>query len=237
MTPEELSAAAHSQLTFNSPLSLTRAANLIHQLAPQPGERVLDLGCGWGELLVHIVTSGPGIAGDGIDSSRAAIDRGRRSAPPSVRLHVGDAGAWDEPADVIVCIGSSHAFGGVAGALAAIRRLLRPGGRALLGEGFWAKLPSAAALTGLGDATEEELTELWVLLKLIGKSGMDVVHHEAADLDEWDDFESRWCDGLWATGLPEAIAVADEHQHGYIHGYRGTLGFAYLVLRHEDNSK
>jgi cyclopropane fatty-acyl-phospholipid synthase-like methyltransferase len=164
MTPEELSAAAHSQLTFNSPLSLTRAGGLIRLLAPQPGERVLDLGCGWGELLVHLVTSAPGVVGDGIDSSRIAIDRGRRSAPPTVRLHVGDAGAWDEPADVIVCIGSSHAFGGVAGALAAIGRLLRPGGRALLGEGFWAKLPSAAALRGLGDATQEELTELWALL-------------------------------------------------------------------------
>jgi SAM-dependent methyltransferase len=235
MTPEDLSAAAHSLLTFNAPLSLTRASGLIRQLAPQPGERVLDLGCGWGELLVHLVSSAPGVEGDGIDSSRLAIERGRRSAPPSVRLHVGDAGAWDEPADVVVCIGASHAFGGTPGALSAIRRLLRPGGRGLLGEGFWARLPSAAALKGLGGATEDELTELRGLLKLAEKAGLEVVSHEVAGLDEWDEFESRWCDGLWATGLPEAVAVADEHRNAYVDGYRGTLGFAYLVLRSPDS--
>jgi SAM-dependent methyltransferase len=237
MTPEELSAAAHSQLTFNAPLSLTRAAGLIRRLAPRAGERVLDLGCGWGELLVHLVSTAPGVVGDGIDSSRDAIERGRRVAPPTVRLHVGDAGAWDEPADLIVCIGSTHAFGGTAGALAAIGRLLRPGGRALLGEGFWAKPPSETALRGMGDAKADELAELPGLLALVERSRLELVHHEVADIDEWDEFESRWCDGLWATGLPEAIAVADEHQDGYIHGYRGTLGFAYLILRNADGSK
>ena len=229
MTPEELSAAAHSLLTFNAPMSLPRARRLIEHLAAQPGERVLDLGCGWGELLISLVSSAPGVTGDGIDSSRHAIERGRRAAPSSVRLHVGDAGEWDEPADIVLCIGSSHAFGGTAGALAAVRRLLRPGGRALVGEGLWAKLPDPAALRGLGGATEDELTDLRGLLALAGGSGLSVIHFELADQDEWDDFETRWCDGLHQTGIPEAIAAADEHQHGYLHGYRGTLGFAYLI--------
>src|SRR4051812_23469124 len=129
MTPEELSAASHALLTFNSPLSLARARRLIEQLAAQPDERVLDLGCGWGELLISLVTSAKGVEGDGIDSSRVDIERGRRVAPPSVRLHIGDAATWDEPADIVLCVGSSHLFGSTAAALAAVRELLRPGGR------------------------------------------------------------------------------------------------------------
>ncbi|MEY2406834.1 MAG: hypothetical protein QOG39_1750, partial [Acidimicrobiaceae bacterium] len=85
MTPDELGAAAHTLLTFNSPLSLTRAGGFITHLAPQPGYRALDLGCGWGELLINLVTSAPGAEGDGIDSSRLAIERGRLAAPSSVR--------------------------------------------------------------------------------------------------------------------------------------------------------
>jgi SAM-dependent methyltransferase len=233
MTPDELGAAAHTLLTFNSPLSLTRAGGFITHLAPQPGDRALDLGCGWGELLINLVTSAPGAEGDGIDSSRLAIERGRLAAPPSVRLHVGDAGAWDEPADIVVCIGATFAFGGASGALAAMRRLLRPGGRGLLGEGFWAKLPDAAALRGLGGASEEELTDLPGLLDLAATTGLEVVHHEVASQEEWDDFESRWCEGLLQTHLPEAVFVAEEHRNGYLRGYRETLGFAYLIVREE----
>ncbi|KGN28846.1 hypothetical protein N798_17340 [Knoellia flava TL1] len=41
-----------------------------------------------------------------------------------------------EPADVVVCIGSSHAFGeSVADALPALRRLVRPGGCLVLARG------------------------------------------------------------------------------------------------------
>ncbi len=63
MTPEQLSAASHALLTFNSPLSLGRARRLTEQLAAQPDERVLDLGCGWGELLISLVSSVKGVSG------------------------------------------------------------------------------------------------------------------------------------------------------------------------------
>jgi len=228
MTPEQLSAASHALLTFNSPLSLGRARRLTEHLAAQPDERVLDLGCGWGELLISLVSSVEGVQGDGIDTSRLEIERGRRVAPPSVRLHVGDAGTWDEPADVVICVGSSFAFGGTAAALTAVRSLLRPGGRALIGEGIWAHPPTEAALRGLR-ATEDELTDLRGLLGLAGASGLEVIHFELADQDEWDDFEESWCEGLRRTGDPEALNLAAKHEKGYREGYRGVLGFAYLI--------
>jgi cyclopropane fatty-acyl-phospholipid synthase-like methyltransferase len=228
MTPEQLSAASHALLTFNSPMSLGRARRLIEHLAAQPGERALDLGCGWGELLISLVTSVDGVQGDGIDTARLEIARGRRVAPSSVRLHIGDAGTWDEPADIVLCLGASFAFGGTAAALAAVRGLLRPGGRALIGEGIWAHPPTEAALRGL-DATEDELTDLRGLLALAGTAGLEVIHFELADQEEWDHFEASWCEGLRRTGDPEALNLAARHEEGYRKGYRGMLGFAYLI--------
>jgi SAM-dependent methyltransferase len=178
--------------------------------------------------LISLVTSVEGVQGDGIDTSRREIERGRRLAPSSVRLHIGDAGTWDEPADIVLCVGSSFALGGTAAALAAVRGLLSPGGRALIGEGIWAHPPSEAALRGLG-ATEDELTDLRGLLGVAGSAGLEVIHFELASQDEWDDFEADWCEGLRRTGDPEAVNLAARHEEGYRQGYRGMLGFAYLI--------
>ena len=64
-----------------------------------------------------------------------------------------DAATWapadGAPQDAVLCIGASHAFGGLDGTLDALRRHLRPGGRALLGETIWEQQPSAAAQEAL----------------------------------------------------------------------------------------
>ncbi len=44
-------------------------------------------------------------------------------------------------ADVVVCVGASHAFGGPADALHRLRQSVTPGGRVLYGDAFWAASP------------------------------------------------------------------------------------------------
>ena len=51
---------AHAGLTFNAPLSEERANALVAALPISPGHHVLDLGCGWGELLLRILAAHPG---------------------------------------------------------------------------------------------------------------------------------------------------------------------------------
>jgi cyclopropane fatty-acyl-phospholipid synthase-like methyltransferase len=46
-----------------------------------------------------------------------------------------DAATWSDGLfDVVLCVGATHAFGGLADMLAAVRRHLRPGGQALVGD-------------------------------------------------------------------------------------------------------
>ena len=55
-------------------------ATLVQQAALQPGQRVLDLGCGTGNLALLIARRHPGVAVVGIDPDPAALTRARRKA-------------------------------------------------------------------------------------------------------------------------------------------------------------
>jgi cyclopropane fatty-acyl-phospholipid synthase-like methyltransferase len=61
-------------------LSEVRAARIVARLARTHPATVLDLGCGWGELMLRILEAVPGAAGTGIDVSGADLARGRDSA-------------------------------------------------------------------------------------------------------------------------------------------------------------
>ena len=52
-----------ARLAFHGPLSEARAARLVARLTRTAPATVLDLGCGWGELMLRILAAVPGAAG------------------------------------------------------------------------------------------------------------------------------------------------------------------------------
>jgi SAM-dependent methyltransferase len=153
-------APLHADLVFHGPLSPARADQLILSLGPLGGRQVVDLGCGWAELLLRTVATEPTVTGYGIDTDAVAIEHGRANATARgladrVVLDVGDAAAWTGDADVLIVNGATHVWGGdpaehTGNALAAAHARLRPGGRLLLGEGFWQREPEADRLAAAG---------------------------------------------------------------------------------------
>lgn len=239
----DLREASHSELDFNAPLSDRRAAELVDAVLPLPHSTVLDLGCGWAELLLRILEAEPSARGIGVDADPVAIARAtanaeRRGLRERLCLHITDAATWTgQPVDAAISIGASHAWGEASDALAAVHASVRPGGRVLFGDGFWEREPTTAALAGL-DAEIADFRSPAELVALVERHGYRLLRRTVATRDEWDDFESRWCAGVqrWLLANPavpehaEARAVVDEHRTGYLDGYRGVLGFAYLVL-------
>jgi SAM-dependent methyltransferase len=126
----DLDAASTVRMRWNTPLSQEHADLLLRRLDVRPGSRVLDLGCGWGELLLQAVaaggTEGPvPTTGIGVDTSAADLRRGRElAAERSLSEHVAfveqDAATWREPADRVLCVGASHTLGGTVPALKAL---------------------------------------------------------------------------------------------------------------------
>jgi ubiquinone/menaquinone biosynthesis C-methylase UbiE len=99
----------------------------------QPGEKLLDIGCGVG-LLFQALKPGPNGVAIGVDFSERALRLARQAhLPPSVC--VAEAERLPLPAGLfncVTCLGSLEHFSDPAAALAEMRRLVRADGRLLL---------------------------------------------------------------------------------------------------------
>jgi trans-aconitate methyltransferase len=105
--------------------------NLVELLGPQPGERVLDLGCGSGQLTAKIAASGAEVWG--IDQSAEMIAEARRNFP-GLRFEVGDAASFTvpQPFDAVFSNAALHWVKDAEGVAASVARALLPGGRFVL---------------------------------------------------------------------------------------------------------
>lgn len=103
-------------------------ASLVELLAPQPGERILDLGCGTGHLTARIAATGAEVVG--FDSSQEMIDQARR-AHPAIRFEIGDARTFSfgEGFDAVFSNAVLHWVQQPELVVGRVRAALRPGGR------------------------------------------------------------------------------------------------------------
>ncbi|MEQ7009466.1 class I SAM-dependent methyltransferase [Actinopolymorpha sp. B17G11] len=142
-------------LDFNAPLSGVRADTIARSLAAGRPTRIVDVGCGWGELLLRTLAVAPEASGLGVDTDAQAIDRGRarasnRGLADRVTFTVDCATTTTDPADAVICIGADHAYGDQQDAIRALYRIVRPGGRLLLGTGVWERPPTPAEAASIG---------------------------------------------------------------------------------------
>jgi trans-aconitate 2-methyltransferase len=102
--------------------------SLLQWLAPQGGERILDLGCGTGHLTDKIANAGAQVWG--IDSSAEMIETARQNYP-HLQFEVGDAKnfAVDEPLDAVFSNAVLHWIREADAVIDCVYRALQPGGR------------------------------------------------------------------------------------------------------------
>jgi SAM-dependent methyltransferase len=237
----ELDEAKCAAMRWNTPLSEAHADLLLRRLELPESGSILDLGCGWGELLLRAVaaTGDSASLGVGVDTYGPDLERGRRGARErgfgdQVTFTEASAVDWKQPADRVLCIGATHAWGGTRAALAALVQAVKPGGRLLFGDGFWEQPPADAAVGIFG----AEVVALKDLVRLAHSAGWQVLHVSQADQLEWDEFESTWRLGRhrWLAKHPDAAEAAELRKElqdsllEYLDVYRGVLGFCYLVL-------
>lgn len=236
-----MSRIAHAEHPIKSPLDDDSVGRLLERGLPRGDERVLDLGCGGGEWLLRALATRPLLHAEGVDISADALDRAAAAASDlgvRERLVLHHQKAEDfvsaEPFDVVLSFGATHAFGGLLPTLAAARRHLAPGGRVLLGEGFWDRPPPQEAIEMLGN-----FTDLATTVDSVVADGWTPVHGHVSTRRELDDYEWACWGSLaaWALEHPadpdssHVLETAAARRGEWLHVYRDSWGFVSLVLR------
>lgn len=242
MNRDRLSAIAHERHPVAAPLCDASVDALTGLVAAYHPHTVLDVGCGSAQWLVRLLERVPDARGVGVDRSAQAIAAAQalasnRGIGDRIELRRQDAASiGDDRYDALLCVGSTHALGGLALTLKALHSWGGAGTVAVVGDGFWSRPPDAATLTAL-DATPEEFPSYAGLVRLVESQGWAPVHVHVSALSEWDDYEWAWVSTLrrWARQNPndpdaaDGLAFADQHEQMWLDGYRETLGFAVVL--------
>jgi cyclopropane fatty-acyl-phospholipid synthase-like methyltransferase len=238
----------HRSHVFCSPMNDGKAELLLEHLELDRAQRVVDIGCGKGELLIRMVEQFR-IEGVGVDRSPTLLSIARersRKAGISGRISFleHDVGTYTADSTCFaagLCIGSGAAFGFFADVAKRMSRLVQPGGLLLIGDCYWKQEPAEEYLQFLGidrkvysshegnleTARQLQLRPLW---------------STTSSDEEWDAYEE-----LYRRNIEDYVAENPEdpdvpamieqvrtwnrmyHEHG-----RSTLGFGFYLLKVEN---
>jgi len=107
----------------------------MKRLHVEPGQRLLDIGCGTGALLEAVDSAFPEVEMVGIDPSQEMLGIARRRLTNRIQLKAGWAESLpfhDDSFDVVVSCNTFHYWRQPARALDEIARILKPKGRLVI---------------------------------------------------------------------------------------------------------
>jgi arsenite methyltransferase len=209
--------------SYATPDVVAQRRFVLDLLNLQRGERVLDIGSGPGYLVEEMAAVvGETGAVHGVDASAAmnAIAAGRTAGQPWVRIDEGDVLELpydDDAFDVAVSAQVYEYVADMPSALAELRRVLRPGGRALILDTDWDSLvwhiKDRELHRRVAAAWDEHLVHPHlpsVLSGLLRAAGFTVTGHHVHVL-----FNAELTDDAFSASFMRAIA-------GYVPGRQGV---------------
>lgn len=248
MDRNRFSSIAHRHHAFSNPINEVKLMKLLQLVSLQPNNQVLDIGAGKCELLIRMVENYY-VKADAIELYDGAIVEARkqaerRNSANSINFICADASEAvrelpREAYDLGICIGSTHALGGLKSTLETLLHLVKKNGYILIGEGYWKQTPSQEYLTALGGADESELTRHAGNVKIGEEIGLIPLWSYTASDDDWDEYEwlyslsvENYClENPEDPDVAEMLARIRTWRRTYLNWGRDTLGFGLYLFR------
>jgi cyclopropane-fatty-acyl-phospholipid synthase len=197
----------------------TKRELVCTKLALKPGERVLDVGCGWGAFAIHAAKEhGVHVTGITLSEPQAQLAR-QRAAEAGVGDQV-DIKVMDwrelqaEPFDAIASIGMVEhvGSGNIDNYARALRDFLKPGGRLLnhgIGRLRWTD-PEAGPFSERYVFPDGAPLHVSRILAAVERGGLEPTHVEGFRMDYAETLK-HWADNFDAN-LPRAIELGGEER-------------------------
>lgn len=200
---------------------------VCRKLGLRPGQRLLDVGCGWGETL-KFAAERFGVAGVGVTISREQADYARRlcaGLPVEIRLQ--DYRELDEPFDHILSIGMFEHVGvrNYRGFFERMRRCLAPRGLFLL--------------HSIGGERSTDHTDPWIGRHVFPNSMLPSAAQLARALEglfvveDWHNFGADYDRTLqaWRTNVEQAWARLERYDERFRRMWRFYLASSMALFR------
>lgn len=233
-------------LLYNNPIAPNRMDLLLNLLNFSKEDKILDIGCGTGELLLRAFEKF-NCHGVGVDLEEPLIEKAKTKLAgfqKQLTLHASPAKALEFSPDSFTasfCLGATQAYGGpgkgYGETLEHLRKLTKPGGYLVIGEGYWKKAPADEYLKATGIGKEDYLTH-FENVQYAENLGLKPVYVTTTTSAEWDHFESCF----WfkaeerfqeSPSDPKLLAQV-EHWRNWRNSYlkwgHETLGFGIYVF-------
>jgi SAM-dependent methyltransferase len=239
----ELMDISHKYLDILNPSSHEKILAVGDVLNLNASSRVIDFGCGKGELLA-LWAEKYGISGTGVDISQQFCEAARnkitrRNLDNHVKIVLSNGSEYtseDNNYDAGLCIGATFIWGGFQPTIQGLKQFVKPYGSLVIGEPYWLKgdIPQAYidGAAPPGTLYEHEI------LQISNNEGYDIEYMVRASSDDWDRYNAGNWHGLvrWINDNPDHPERQDvidhlrKNQDDYLRYEREYLGWAIYVL-------
>jgi ubiquinone/menaquinone biosynthesis C-methylase UbiE len=236
----------HRDHLLCNPLNLDKVDEIIGLLRLPPDAHVLELAAGKGEFLIRLIEQYR-VSAVAVDISPHCIrdfrhKMGQRAPEADVALlQMGGADYQPQPGerfDLAVCMGASWIFDGHQGTLAALQKMIKPGGLILVGEPFWKKEPDPAYLQA-EDFQRNIFGDHYDNMKTAEALGLTLLHTIVSDDNDWDRYEGlQWQAAVRYAQAnlddpdnPELLRRVAKGRETYLRWGRETLGWALYLFQ------